>query len=175
MLKAKVIAVLVFALFIFVLLYKNDTTIEDPYLKNISDENIMHSSPEIQMYFFIKKYSKQYSVPEAYAFTVAFLETGYQGPLHKQYNHAQSSYAGAVGPMQIMPSTANWIHKKSILRSELKNDIHLNVKTSMMVIEYLYKRYHDWGIVFGYYNTGYPCVNSYAKSVLNKEYIWKKS
>ena len=60
---------------------------QDPYLGEMSEEEVVNSAPAIQMYFYIKKYSKEYGVPEAYAFAVAYQETGYKGPLDFDYDH----------------------------------------------------------------------------------------
>lgn len=147
---------------------------KDLYLKGVNEKNINKCRPEVQMYFYIKKYAKQYGIPIDYAFAIAYQETRYQGPNHKNYKHNQVSKAGALGPMQIMPKTADWLHKKKVSPKKLKNNIAFNVKTSMIVLKRLYGVYHNWGVVFGWYNTGYPIVNKYAKNVLNKKYIWKK-
>jgi len=45
--------------------------------------------------------------------------------------------------------------------------------TSMKMLRKLYNVYHDWGKVFGYYNTGYPHPNRYALSILNYKIEWK--
>ena len=89
------------------------------------------------------------------------------------YNHKQTSYAGALGPMQIMPSTARMIYGKSIPNHKLKNDIKLNVMISMKLLRRLRNTYGNWGVVFGAYNTGRPCINGYAKNILDKQYIWE--
>jgi soluble lytic murein transglycosylase-like protein len=69
-----------------------------------------------------------------------------------------------------MYSTAKevWPGKK-FTKEKLKNDIDFNVETSMKILKKLHNRYGDWKIVFGYYNTGRPRVNSYALSVYNHE------
>jgi soluble lytic murein transglycosylase-like protein len=125
------------------------------------------------MYFYIKKYAAEYEIPEAYAFSLAYQETRYQGPLDLDYNHKQTSYAGALGPMQIMPSTAKMIYGKSVSNYNLKNDIKLNVMISMKLLRRLRNTYGNWGVVFGAYNTGRPCINGYAKNILDKQYIWE--
>ena len=149
-----------------------DNSNYDPYLEGIDSTTVVNSAPSIQMYFYIKKYAEQYDIPEAYAFSLAYQETTYQGPMDLDYHHAQTSYAGAVGPMQIMPKTANWLLKKPVSKSKLKNDIELNVMISMMFLRKLHNQYKDWGLVFGYYNTGKPCINQYAKNILKKQYNW---
>jgi soluble lytic murein transglycosylase-like protein len=134
----------------------------------------VHSRPSIQMYFYIKKFSKQFSIPEPYAFSLAYQETGYQGPLHLDYNPTQTSFAGALGPMQIMPATAELILGRKISKKRLLSDLRLNVYVSMKLLRRLHNRYQNWGLVFGAYNTGTPCVNKYAKNILEKQFKWIK-
>ena len=144
----------------------------DPYLGEFDSTNIDQAGPEVQMYYYINKYSKEYDIPTKYAFSVAYIESLYKGPCDKNYKHNVTSYCGALGPMQIMPATAKLVHGKSINKAQLKNDIEFNVKTSMMLLQILHKKYKNWGVVFGAYNTGRPYVNKYARRVLNKEYVW---
>jgi hypothetical protein len=41
----------------------------------------------------------------------------------------------------------------------------------MRLLRNLHKRYGDWEVACGYYNTGYPKINDYARfCVSNKEY-----
>ena len=104
-------------------------------------------------------------------YALAYLETKYRGPFDGDYKPFLTSSAGAVGPMQIMSSTANFIHEKEINKDSLKYDLELNISTSMKILRYLYDRYKDWGIACGYYNTGHPIVNEYAQfCVSNKNY-----
>ena len=125
----------------------------------------------LQMYTSIEKYSKVYRVPKYIAYNVAYLETRYQGPFHWNYRPHQTSFAGAVGPMQIMPSTANMIKQKKISVKNLKNNIELNIEISTKLLNKLYRKYGNWKIVCGCYNTGRPIVNDYAKfCVENKDY-----
>jgi soluble lytic murein transglycosylase-like protein len=121
----------------------------------------------LKMFNSIDKYSVMYEIPLKYALGIAYAETRYSGPFHWEYNPEQTSSAGALGPMQIMPSTANSIWNKNIPKSRLISDIDLNVETSMKLLRKLYDKYKDWKIVFGCYNTGRPCVNDYAERVYN--------
>jgi len=104
--------------------------------------------PCIQMYHYIEYYADSFNIPKRYAYGVAKVETGYNGPFHWRYNPAQTSCANALGPKY-------------------------NVRTSMKMLRRLYKKYKNWGIVFGYYNTGYPQINGYAIKVLNHKIKWK--
>ena len=73
--------------------------------------------------------------------------------------------------MKIMPKTANWITGKNITKKELLHNIDLNVKISMELLHKLSKQYKDWAVICGYYNTGYPKVNDYARfCVSHKDY-----
>lgn len=125
------------------------------------------SPTAIKMFNSIQKYSAEYEIPLRYALGIAYAETGYRGPFHWKYNPKQTSSAGALGPMQIMPSTARSIWRKNISPSRLISDIDLNVETSMKLLRKLHNRYRDWKIVFGCYNTGRPCINGYAEKVYN--------
>jgi soluble lytic murein transglycosylase-like protein len=134
-----------------------------------SQQNI---PPCMQMYNCIKQYADTFNIPLRYAFGVASIETGYKGPFHWSYNHAQGSSAGALGPMQIMLATARSNNNDNVSRERLRNDIEYNVRTSMKVLRKLYNKYKDWKIVFGCYNTGRPCVNGYSHKVYNHKINW---
>lgn len=139
---------------------------------NLKDDKGHITSPySLQVYHSIEKYSKIYNVPKYIAYNIAYLETTYQGPFDWRYHGKLTSYVGAKGPMQIMPKTANWITGKNITQKELLHNIDLNVKISMELLHKLRKQYNDWGLICGYYNTGYPRVNDYARfCVSNKDY-----
>jgi soluble lytic murein transglycosylase-like protein len=125
------------------------------------------SPPCLQMYKYIKAYADTFDIPLRYAFGVAHTETGYRGPFHWRYNPAQTSSANALGPMQILLSTARYINKDNVSRETLKTDIEYNVRTGIKYLRRLHNMYGRWDIVFGYYNTGYPQVNGYAHKVMN--------
>jgi soluble lytic murein transglycosylase-like protein len=128
--------------------------------------------PCLQMYFYIEQYADSFNIPKKYAYGIANAETGYRGPFHWRYNHAQTSCAGAVGPMQVMVATAQWINKDGVSREKLKTDIKYNVFTSMKLLRKLYNLRKDWKVVFGEYNTGRPCINGYAHKVFNHKLKW---
>lgn len=122
-----------------------------------------NSPYSLQVYTSIEKYSERYDIPKYIAYNIAYLETRYQGPFDWDYHGKLTSYAGAKGPMQIMPATANYISGKNITKKELLHNIDLNVQISMKLLHRLHKLYGNWAIVCGAYNTGSPMVNSYAK------------
>jgi soluble lytic murein transglycosylase-like protein len=69
--------------------------------------------------------------------------------------------------MQIMPKTANYISGRNITQKELLHNIDLNIQISMKLLHKLRQQYNDWGLICGYYNTGYPQINDYARFCVN--------
>lgn len=126
------------------------------------------SPPCLQMYYLIEKYAEEYDIPKSYAYGIAYCETRYHDPFQWKYNHKQTSCVGAVGPMQIMYTTAQYMWPdKKFTKEDLKSNIEFNVETSMKLLRHLHDKYGDWKLVFGCYNTGRPMVNQYALNVYN--------
>lgn len=131
----------------------------------------------LQMYESIEHWSDSFEIPKYIAYNVAYLETRYKGPFDFRYNPYQKSFAGAVGPMQIIP---RWAHKyagRRLTEKELKTNIDLNVKISMQMLHRWYSIHHDWASACGAYNSGRPIKNHYAiYASTNKEYKnkWSK-
>ena len=139
------------------------------YIGGMGSESSLPVS--LKMYEIIEELCDEYDIPKYIAYNIAFLETRYEGPFDKNYNPYLTSFAGAEGPMQIMPSTANGIHKKHININTLRTDLRLNIETSMKLLKRLHNKYGDWSLVCGYYNTGRPIINGYAQFCsTNKNY-----
>jgi soluble lytic murein transglycosylase-like protein len=130
------------------------------YLDGTGGEN--YPPVSLKMYEIIEELSSKYNIPKHIAYNVAYMETRYKGPFDWKYNPYLTSYAGAEGPMQIMPTTANGIHKSKIDIKTLRTDLRLNIETSMKLLRRLYDKYGNWSLVCGYYNTGRPIINNYA-------------
>ena len=131
----------------------------------------INKTTSLEMYDNLEKYSEIYDIPKYIFYNIAFLETRYRGPFDWSYNQSKTSCVGALGPMQVMPSTANLVHKTKVSKEKLKNDIRFNIETSAILLNKLYKQYKDWAIVCGCYNTGKPIINGYAKfCVSNLDY-----
>jgi soluble lytic murein transglycosylase-like protein len=148
-----------------------------PFRHYVTDETIkgekiyeasLGDSPEcLEMFSSLVKNSEKYGIPKKYAFGIAYVETRYKGPNDWNYKGSLISPAGALGPMQIMPSTAKLIWGEKVSKKKLLNNIDFNVETSMILLKKLHDKYKDWKIVFGCYNTGRPCINDYAEKVFN--------
>lgn len=167
---------LFFAISFFVLaipLFEEEQQIENHIRTSIGGRIDIDSPPCLRMYDAIQKYADMYHIPKKYAFGIAYKETTYRGPFDWKYNPKRTSCVGAIGPMQIMPSTADLVWKTQISKSVLMNNIEFNVHTSMKLLRKLHDRYADWKIVFGCYNTGKPLINQYAIDVYNHQPNWK--
>lgn len=136
-----------------------------------SSSNSPRKNNSLLMYELIEKYSDEYDIPKHVAYNIAYRETRYRGPFHWNYNPHQTSHAGAEGPMQVMPATARGINKEQVDRVELRTDLELNISTSMKLLRYLHDKHGRWDLVCGYYNTGKPIINEYARFCsTNKDY-----
>ena len=168
MIKIKIVTI--FCVILITTLLANEKFNRDEQIQPTLYSTTISGPACVQLYDCIEKYAKKYDIPLKYAYNVAYCETRYQGPMHWEYDPSQTSCVGAVGPMQIMPTTACFINKeKNVSVEKLKTNIDYNVETSMKYIRYLKDRFHSWGVVFGYYNTGRPIVNDYARNVINRE------
>ena len=116
-----------------------------------------------RMYYLIETYSDSFGVPKHIAYGVAYKETRYRGPLDTLYNPKQTSCAGAVGAMQIMPKYASYFAGRKVTKNELMYDLETNVWLSMKILARHYERYKNWSLACGAYNTGQPILNKYAK------------
>ena len=131
----------------------------------------------VQIYFYTKKYCAEFNVPEEIAFSVARLETNYRGPDMFHYKPNQTSYANARGTYQIMLPTAKFVVEKypelfpgitkdDITPAVLLHDVHLNTKIGIKYLQHLHNIYNSWIIACGFYNTGYPKINQYARDAV---------
>jgi soluble lytic murein transglycosylase-like protein len=166
------------SLFIFLIIYFSSD--KEKKVVSIDNFNGEVNVPDcILMYDYIEKYSEIYDIPRYIAYNVAWRETRYGGPFDMDYDPRQGSSAGALGPMQIMTSTANSkVYTDSLItNSELRDNIELNIIISMKILKRSYDRYGNWKIVCGKYNTGKEIINEYAiYCATNKNYTknWQK-
>lgn len=96
----------------------------------------------------VVKYSEEYSVPEELVFAVIKVESDFD-PM------ARSS-AGAMGLMQMLPSTYTWLASKlsEEAREELLYDPETNIKYCTYYLSYLYSRFGTWEKAIIAYNWG---------------------
>lgn len=106
-------------------------------------------------------YSAEYEIPKEIIFAVIKTESSYQ------YDAVSSK--GAVGLMQIMPDTFDWLLTKTgedLSQSELY-DPKTNIKYGTYLLSILYKELAIWDHVYAAYNAGIGNVRNWLK---NEEY-----
>lgn len=95
-------------------------------------------------------YSEEYDVPKHLVFSVIKTESGFDPD-------ARSS-AGAVGLMQIMPSTFEWLTSREHLGENLPltklTDPEVNIRYGTYYLRYLYEKFGNWDTALAAYNGG---------------------
>lgn len=97
---------------------------------------------------FVRKYAEKYSVPEELVFAVIKVESNFDPNV--------VSSAGAMGLMQMLPSTYEWLTTK--LADEYSQDDlfdpETNIKYGTYYLQYLYSRFGSWEKAIIAYNWG---------------------
>lgn len=110
-------------------------------------------------------YAEKYSVDPCLISAICKVESGFDP-------NAVSS-AGAIGLMQILPSTGEWIAK--ILEIEYKDDIlfdpSMNIRIGSYFLAYLFTKFSEEWMVYAAYNAGETRVLSWLNDGIDKESI----
>ena len=118
-------------------------------------EYITHPKPDKYVEY-VKNYSERFSVPEEIIWAVIKTESG--------FDPYATSDVGAVGLMQLMPSTFTEITEdrlKEGLDPIKRLDPDTNIKYGTYYLSYLFARYGDWDAVFAAYNGGLGNVDEW--------------
>ncbi len=104
---------------------------------------------------FIESASRDFGVPKKIIYAVIKTESGFS-------SNAQSS-AGAIGLMQLAPATFDEITKKlgDDYEQGMMFDPQTNIRYGTYYLNYLYRIYDDWDIVFAAYNAGMGNVSEW--------------
>ena len=125
--------------------------------KKTEKENSMHYTS------LIEHYSAEYDVPEKIIFAVIKVESGFDP-------NAESS-VGALGLMQMMPATFEWLTGKEHLNECLSvsslTDPEVSIRYGTYYLRYLYLKFENWDTVLAAYNGGEGNV---AKWLADPEY-----
>lgn len=107
---------------------------------------------------YVSAASEEFKVPEKIIYATIKTESDFEPNA--------VSYAGAVGLMQLMPTTFEWL-TTSMLRENLPAssiyDPHTNIRYGTYMLSWLYGMYGDWETVFAAYNAGVGNVNSWLE------------
>lgn len=104
---------------------------------------------------YVQKYSSEYGVPEYIVYSVIKTESDFQSNV--------VSHAGAIGLMQMIPDTFEWLAQKrgESYDTGLLYDPETNIKYGTYFLSYLYAEYGNWSTVFAAYNCGMGKVNEW--------------
>ena len=112
---------------------------------------------------YVEKHSKEYGVPEYVIFAIINVESGFDP-------RAMSS-VGALGLMQMMPTTFTWLssfeHLDENLPADDLYDPEVSIRYGTYYLKYLFEKFYNWNTVFAAYNGGEGNV---AKWLKNPEY-----
>lgn len=112
---------------------------------------------------YVTKYASEYNVPEYIIFAVIEAESDF-----KPY---ASSSAGALGLMQILPSTFEYLTSSEHLGENLScdelYDAEVNIRYGTYYLQYLFRKFHNWDTVIAAYNAGEGNVSKWLE---NEEY-----
>ena len=107
---------------------------------------------------YVTEASQEFGVPEPIIYATIKTESNF-------VPDAESS-AGALGLMQLMPSTFEWL-TTSVLKENLPaqaiTDPQTNIRYGTYMLSWLYKVLGDWETVFAAYNAGIGNVNSWLE------------
>ncbi len=102
-----------------------------------------------EYYELVIKYSKDYSIPAALTFAVIKTESNFDKDV--------ISSAGAIGLMQIMPSTYEWLAQAKFNETSnvsLLFDPEINIRYGTYYLQYLYEKFGTWEKALIAYNWG---------------------
>ena len=108
----------------------------------------------------IKTYSKAYGVPEYIVLSIINVES--------HFKKDALSHAGAIGLMQIMPSTFTWLSSEEHLNEKLDPEElyepSINIKYGCYYLKYLFEKFQNWDTVFAAYNAGEGNITNWLSS-----------
>ena len=105
---------------------------------------------------YVAVYADKYGIPENLLYSVIRTESGFES--------GAVSRVGAVGLMQIMPSTFKWLTDDILfehLEVGMLYDPETNVRYGTYYLSYLYDRYGDWELALAAYNGGLGNVDKW--------------
>ena len=107
---------------------------------------------------YVTVYAEKYGVPEELVYAVIRTES--------DFDSGAVSPVGAVGLMQLMPSTFEWL-TDDMLFEHLENgmlyDPETNIRYGTYCLSYLYDRYGNWETAIAAYNGGLGNVDKWLE------------
>ena len=107
---------------------------------------------------YVTRYAEKYDVPVNLIYAVIETESGFRADV--------VSPAGAVGLMQLMPVTFEWLTEYQLrenLPTRKISDPEVNVRYGVFYLRWLYDRYGHWFEACAAYNAGHGNVDKWLK------------
>lgn len=108
----------------------------------------------------VQKYASEYNIPEYIVFSIIKVESG--------FDTAATSSAGALGLMQMMPSTFRWLtsadHLAEYLSPASLYEPSVSIRYGCYYLHYLFEKFQNWDTVFAAYNGGEGNVAKWLES-----------
>lgn len=106
----------------------------------------------------------RYGVPAAFALAVAWQESGWQ--------QGVVSHAGAIGVMQLLPDTADWVAEAMLGSPVDARDLRQNVRAGVRLLAHYLERYDgDRSLVLAAYYQGQTAVDRHGIYAVSRSYI----
>ncbi|TMO81703.1 transglycosylase SLT domain-containing protein [Pseudoalteromonas spongiae] len=100
-----------------------------------------------------ERFSSRSKVDKTWAYAISRRESSFASDAH--------SSAGAIGLMQLLPSTARYVNKGSVSRNQLKKP-HINIRLGTQYLKYLKKKSKGNEVIAtASYNAGYHKVKNW--------------
>ena len=104
---------------------------------------------------FVDKYCAEYNLDKALVFAIISVESS--------FNKNAKSRVGAIGLMQIMPSTAEFIASELGVQNFDMFNAEQNIKFGCFYLNYLFAKFNKLQFVLYAYNAGEGRLNRYFK------------
>lgn len=112
----------------------------------------------------IEEEARMFGVPPAFALAVAWHESGWQ--------QGVVSSAGAIGVMQLLPTTADWVGEAMLGTAVNPRDLRQNVRGGVRLLAHYLARYDgDRAKVLAAYYQGQSAVDRHGIYPVSRPYI----
>ncbi len=104
----------------------------------------------------ISKYSEEYSLEPSFVASVIYVES--------RFDNDAESHKGAIGLMQLMPDTAEWIAGKMKIKDydvDMLKEPDLNIEMGCWYLEFLNQRFNSEEVVLAAYNGGHNRIKQW--------------
>ena len=135
----------------------------DQFTHTFLEEYIGLKSKGVSQFRLIESIFKKYGLP---------VELKYLAVIESKLSSGATSWAGAVGPWQLMPKTAKLLGLKVTHEVDERKDLVKSTKAAARYIKELHSEFDDWLLVMAAYNCG-PGRVKWAMRKSGSDDFWK--